>query len=142
MHMRKLSFIKGLFIVTTLLLPVVAEAQTNGYRDRQVRTLVARIETRTDTFRREVDLSLNRTPLNSTNREDRISDFIAAFETATDELRRGVDSNRNVNSEINEVLNRAAFINRFMSRNRLATRAHTEWSGLRADLDSLARIYT
>ncbi|MEO8572389.1 MAG: hypothetical protein ABI481_00345 [Pyrinomonadaceae bacterium] len=140
--MRKISFIKGLFIVTALLLPLAAAAQTNGYRDRQARTLIARVETRTDTFRRELERSLSRLPLNSTNREDRISDFVAAFETATDELRRGFDSNRNVSTEVNEVLNRAAFINRFMTRNRLTTRAQSEWSGLRTNLNSLARLYT
>src|SRR5687767_4868633 len=100
------NFIKGLFILTALLLPLSVEAQ-NSARDRQLRSLLARIETRTDTFKREVDLSLIRTPLNSTNREDRISDFMAEFETATDSLRRGFDSNRNVSSEVTEVLNRA-----------------------------------
>jgi hypothetical protein len=85
---------------------------------RQVRDLLARIETRTDSFKREVDLSLNRTPINGTSREDRIADFIAAFETSTDALRTGFNSNQNVSSEVNDVLNRAVFINRFMTRNR------------------------
>ena len=128
--------------MTALLLPIAAQAQINNNRDRQVRTLLARIETRTDTFRREVDQSLNRTPLNSTNREDRINDFVSEFETATDALRRGFDSNRNVSSEVNEVLNRANFINRFMTRNRLTTRAQSEWNALRTDLNTLARLYT
>jgi hypothetical protein len=142
MYMRKITFINGLFILTAMLLPMAANAQINNYRDRQVRNLLARIETRTDTFKREVDLSLDRSPLNSTNREDRISEFVAEFETATDAMRRGFDSNRNVSSEVNEVLNRANFINRFMTRNRLSTRAQSEWSALRTDLDSLARLYT
>jgi hypothetical protein len=140
--MSKTNFIKGLFIITALLFPVAAAAQIGGVRDRQVRTLLARIETRTDTFRREVDLSLNRSPLNSTNREDRISDFVGDFETATDALRRGFDTNRNVDNEVNEVLNRAVFINRFMTRNRLGYRAQSEWSALRTDLDTLARLYS
>jgi len=140
--MSKTNFIKGLFIITALLFPVAAAAQIGGVRDRQVRTLLARIETRTDTFRREVDLSLNRSPLNSTNREDRISDFVGDFETATDALRRGFDTNRNVDNEVNEVLNRAVFINRFMTRNRLSYRAQSEWSALRTDLDTLARLYS
>jgi hypothetical protein len=140
--MSKTNFIKGLFIVTALLFPVAAAAQIGGYRDRQVRTLLARIETRTDTFRREVDLSLNRSPLNSTSREDRISDFVGAFETATDALRRGFDENRNVDGEVTEVLNRAVFINRFMARNRLSFRAQNEWSALRTDLNTLARLYS
>lgn len=130
-----------LFVLAASLLPLSVGAQI-GVRDRQLRPLLTRIETRTDTFRREVNLSLDRSPLNSTSREDRIADFVADFETATDALRRGFDANRNLSSEVDEVLNRALFINRFMTRNRLSTRSHSEWSGLRADLDSLARLYT
>ncbi len=140
--MRKINLIKGFFIVTALLLPIAADAQIGGTRDRQGRTLVTRIETRTDSFRREVDLSLDRSPLNSTNREDRISDFVADFETATDRLKRSYDDNRNINDEVNEVLNRALFINRFMARNRLTYRAQREWTYVRNDLNRLARLYT
>ncbi len=140
--MRKINLIKGLFIVTALLLPIAADAQIGGTRDRQGRTLVTRIETRTDSFRRQVDLSLDRSPLNSTNREDRISDFVAEFETATDNLKRSFDDNRNINDEVNEVLNRALFINRFMARNRLNYRAQREWTYLKTDLNTLARLYT
>jgi hypothetical protein len=140
--MTKTKFIKGLFIITALLFPVAVSAQIGGARYRQVRNLLTRIETRTDTFRREVDLSLNRSPLNSTNREDRISDFVGDFETATDALKRAFDANRNVDSEVTEVLNRATFINRFMMRNRLSVRAESEWNALRTDLNTLARLYT
>ncbi|MEP7149135.1 MAG: hypothetical protein ABI857_09655 [Acidobacteriota bacterium] len=140
--MRKINLIKGFFIVTALLFPIAAAAQIGGARDRQARSLVTRIETRTDTFRREVDLSLDRSPINSTDREDRISDFVAEFETATDALKRSYDSNRNIDNEVNEVLNRALFINRFMTRNRLSYRAQSEWRYVRADLNTLARLYT
>jgi hypothetical protein len=123
-------------------MPIAAFAQIGGVRDRQVRNLLVRIETRTDSFQREVNLALDRSPLNSTNREDRIAEFITEFENATDALRRGFDSNRNVSAEVEEVLNRATFINRFMTRNRLSTRSQSEWSALRTDLDTLARLYS
>jgi len=131
-------------MIALVLLPFGLSAQIGVGRgqERQVRNLINRIETRTDTFKREVEFALDRSPLNSTNREDRITDFIAAFENSTDSLRRGFDSNRNVNSEVSEVLNRASFINRFMTRNRLTVRAQNEWSGLRTDLNTLARLNT
>ena len=140
--MSRTVYLKGLVIATILLMPIAAFAQIGGVRDRQVRNLLARIETRTDSFQREVNLSLDRSPLNSTNREDRIAEFITEFENATDALRRGFDSNRNVSNEVEEVLNRAVFINRFMTRNRLGARAQSEWGALRTDLDTLARLYT
>lgn len=142
MNMGKLIFRK-LFIASALIvLPIVGAAQIPDYGNAQVRRTLARIETRTDSFKREVEFALDRGPLNSTTREDRIADFIADFENATDLLRRNFDTNRDVDAEVNEVLNRAAFINRFMTRNRLTPRAQTEWSGLRADLNTLARLYS
>ena len=141
--MRKLNFIAVIAFAMTII-SLTTNAQIGGVRvqGRQVRDLLARIETRTDSFKREVDLSLNRTPINGTSREDRIADFIAAFETSTDALRTGFNSNQNVSSEVNDVLNRALFINRFMTRNRLSVRAQSEWNFLRTDLNSLSRIYS
>ena len=138
--MKKLNFIAVIaFAMTTLHL--TTNAQIGGVRpqERQVRDLLARIETRTDSFKREIDLSISRTPINGTSREDRIAEFITDFEASTDALRRNFGANRDVSSEVNDVLSRAAFINRFMSRNRLSPRAQNEWNFLRTDLNSLAR---
>ena len=141
--MKKLNFIAVIaFAMTMMSLTTSAQVVGGGYRDRQVRDLLARIETRTDSFKREIDLSINRTPISGTSREDRIADFIAAFETSTDALRRNFASNQNINGDVNDVLSRALYINRFMSRNRLSTRAQSEWNYLRTDLNSLARIYS
>ena len=141
--MRKLNFFAVIAFAMTIM-SLTTNAQIGGVRgqDRQVRDLLTRIETRTDSFKREIDLSINRTPIAGTNREDRIADFIAAFETSTDALRSGFASNRNVSSEVDDVLNRALFINRFMSRNRLSARAQSEWNFLRTDLNSLSRVYS
>lgn len=125
-----------------ILLPLTTLAQIGVVRERQVRNLLTRIETRTDSFRREVQYSLDRTPLATTNREDRIADFITDFENATDSMRRNFESSRSISADVNEVLNRAAFINRFMSRNQLSATAESEWIRIRTDLDTLARLYT
>jgi len=120
-----------------------AAAQIYGSRvnTRDVNNLLVRIETKTDSFRRMVTDDLDRSTLNNTNREDRIADFIQDFETATDALRSRFDSRQDVSSEVQEVLTRAAFIDRFMMRNNLGVQTERQWASLRADLDSLARIY-
>lgn len=141
--MRKLNFIAVIAFVMAIM-SIATNAQIGGTRvqNRQVRDLLVRIETRTDSFKREIDLSMNRTPINGTSREDRITDFITDFETSTAALRSSFDANQNISNELNDVLNRALFINRFMSRNRLSVRATSEWNYLRTDLNSLARIYS
>ena len=129
-------------IAALALLPAASFAQIYGTRDRQMGTLLSRIETRTDAFKRSVDLSLTQRPLNSTAREDRITDFIADFETATDSLKRNFDARRDVTNEVNDVLNQALFIDRFMTRNRLTARAETDWTSIRTELNTLSRLYS
>src|SRR5688500_19346498 len=95
----------------------------------QIQTLLNRIERQTDTFKVSMDAAMDRTMINSTDAEDRINDFIGDFERATDELRNGFNARQDVTGEVSEVLNRAAFINRFMTRNRMNTRTQTQWTG-------------
>ena len=127
----------GLGSVTSTEAQVYKQRATN----RQVNTLLRRVENRTDTFKRNMEVALDRSPVNNTNQEDRIADFIRDFETATDSLRRQFDSRQAVSSEVNEVLNRATYIDRFMRRHRLASNVETEWTRLRGDLNTLAMYY-
>lgn len=122
---------------------IEADAQNQRPRasNRQIQTLLASIETKTDSYKRSMDTALDRSILNSTNAEDRYSDFIAEFETATDALRSGFNSRRDVMREVSDVLNRAVFINLFMARNRLNTRTQAQWTSLRGDLNTLASYY-
>lgn len=119
-----------------------AQTRTSRATTRQIQTLLVRIETKTDTFKNEVDRALDRSRLNNTNREDSISGYFADFETATDALRQRFDSRQVVNNEVTEVLNRAMVIDRFISANRLTNSAETQWRSLKADLTMLAGYYS
>jgi hypothetical protein len=101
-----------------------------------------RIETKTDAYKREMDLALNRGRLSGSDTREMMQDYIADFENATDQLKSNFDSRRSVSSDVSEVLNRAAFIDRFMTRNRLTTSAQTQWTGLKTDLNTLASNYS
>lgn len=121
-------------------------AQAQIYRSRasvrQIDNVLRRIENRTDMFKRDMQTALDQSTVNNTNREDRIADFIRDFETATDALRSRFDARQNVTAEVNEVLNRATFIDRFMNRNQLSARAEADWASLRSDLNTLAGYYS
>ncbi len=122
----------------------VVNAQRRPYRvtDSQVQYLLNRIEQRTDIFKRNLDTALDRSRLDGSDTEDMINGYVADFENATDELRNKFDSRTSVSTDVEEVLNRAAFINSFMQRNRLAASAENSWLSLRTDLNTLARYYT
>lgn len=120
-----------------------ADAQVRPYTatDSQVQYLLNRIEARTDVYRREVKTALDRSRLNNTDTEDMINNYISDFENATDTLKQKFGEKYSVDADVEDVLNRAAYINQFMQNNRLTTTAQRNWVYLRTDLNTLARYY-
>lgn len=119
---------------------------TNGQgtyqpNETQVRNLLARLETRTDTFRGQIDNRLDNSRWNNTNREDDLMAYVEAFENSTDELKRNFDGRRVSSADVNQVLNYGTYIDGFMRRNRLATAPESQWTMIRADLNQLANLY-
>ncbi len=116
---------------------------TRPYRvtDSNVQTLLVRLETRTDAYKREVGLALDRSVLNDTRSENAITTYITEFETATDNLRQKFDSRRSVMTDVEEVLNRAYFIDGFMRDYRFTASAENQWRLIRTDLDTLSTYY-
>lgn len=119
------------------------QGQTRSPRatTRQIQTLLIRIETKAEIFKDEVDRALDRSRLNNTNTEDSISDYITDFRNAMDALTQSFEARQSVDNEITEVLNRARFIDRFMTANRLTNAAAVQWRNLKADLNTLAGYY-
>ena len=116
---------------------------TRPYRatDTQLRNLISRIETRTDTYKRVMERVVDRSIWDGSRQEDNINAMITDFENATDRLRNSIGSRTAYANEANDVLTRAAYINQFMARNRLNTNAQNQWANLRADLNTLAGYY-
>lgn len=116
---------------------------TRPYRvsDSNVQTLISRIETRTDAYRREVNTALDRSVLNNTRSRDSIVAYINDFENATDKLRQNFDSRRSASADVEEVLNRAYYIDGFMRDYRLTATAESQWRLVRTDLDQLSNYY-
>ena len=142
--MNRIKQIFSLALVFVLAgLSMTAEAQRRPYRatNQQVGQLIRRIENRTDLFRTSLDAALDRSRIDGTRREDNINQFVSDFESATNQLRDRFNSRRAVAADVQNVLDRAAVIDSFMRRNRLGTRAESDWASLRVDLNELARIY-
>ncbi len=115
----------------------------NSYNtnDRNVQTLISRLETRTDGYKREVNLALGRSVINNSRSGESITTYINEFETATDRLKQNFDTRRSTSADVEEVLNRAFFIDAFMRDYRLTTQAETQWRLIRTDLDTLTTYY-
>ncbi len=129
--------------MTTMSTGLGAFAQQRAYRVtyQQVDQLLGRIESRSTQFRLSLDAALDRTRIDGTRQEDNINEFVRAFETATVSLRDRFRGRRDVAVDVSEVLNRAARIDSFMTRNNLGPTAEGDWRALRSDLDVLAGYY-
>lgn len=139
-NLLKISLLAMVAIISTF---TAAQAQNRAYNgtDRQLETLLGRIETQTDAFSREIDRSLDRSNIDGTTREDSITAMVSNFEQATDALKNNFTTRRSSASDVQEVLNRAISINTFMQNNRVTTLAQRQWTQLRNELNLLASSY-
>ena len=104
---------------------------------RSAKNTIKQIENGADRFKKSLDRGLDRSRLDDTRQEDRITEFVSDFENATDRLRRDWESA----NLAQDVLRRGQVIDRFMRRQRLTGTAERDWASLRRNLDQLARLY-
>jgi hypothetical protein len=132
------------FAVITMLvgLPIIAEGQ-QAYRltEKEVKSLLGRIEKSAERFRNSLDRWLDVSHFQGSKAEDNINQFMKEFEAATDHLEDRFDNDQSANGDVEEVLRRAVRIDNFMVRNAQSSQAQAEWATLRGDLDELARAY-
>ncbi len=107
----------------------------------ELQNLVRRVETRTDSFSRNLESSLDRSAINGTAREDEINRLVRDFEYATDQLRTRIESRQATAADARAVLDRGSLINRFLLINRLDNRVEQDWQLVRGDLDRLATAF-
>jgi hypothetical protein len=129
-----LTLVFGVGISTT-------SAQTYRTNDRQIRTLLTRIEQRTDTFKNQVNRSVDNGRLNDTRNEGYINEVVSNFENAADSLRQNYTSNNNISNQVREVLYRGASVENMMRDYRFNVQATNTWNLLKNDLNQLARYY-
>lgn len=110
--------------------------------DKEVEQILHRIEQQSGKFRSSLDSALDRSSLNSTDREDDINAFIKEFDQEVKRLHDRFDERKSVAADVQAVLDRAARIDVFMRRRGLTEKAQNEWSALRENLDQLAAAYS
>ncbi len=124
---------------------------TNGYPSRttggnrgsegNVRNLLARLQTETDSYKRELNNSLDRGILNQTRSQTAIYSYVTDFQDATDKLRQNLDARRATSADVDEILNRAYYIDGVMRDYRFNANAENQWKLIRTDLDTLSNYY-
>ena len=109
--------------------------------DFQMRQLIDRLNIRSATFSRNLRQDLNRGNFNDRYSLDEVRRQLSDFETAMVQLRNRVNSRQVGSSDARNVLDRAAFLNNFVTDRQLSVRTENNWSVLRTDLDRLASAF-
>ncbi|MEP7149220.1 MAG: hypothetical protein ABI857_10080 [Acidobacteriota bacterium] len=108
--------------------------------DRQMLTLLSRIELKTNNYKRQMDVAL-RSDTSADQPDEAVADYIAELVAAELRLRRSIDTRQSSSVDATDVLTRATYIDQFMNRNRLNAQSEAQWRNLKADLDTLATYY-
>src|ERR1044071_7010970 len=115
----------------------------NNYQlnDYQMRQLVDRLNVRSATFSRNLRNDLTRGSYNDRNSADEVRRQLSEFESALVQLRNRVNSRQSSSSDARNVLDRAAFLNNYITNRQLSYQTENAWSPLRTDLEQLASAY-
>ncbi len=135
-------FINFTLFATVLSMALSVSGQVRPYRvtDNQVQTVITRVETRTDTFKRQIERIFDNRN-NGTQLREQLASFVSDFENSTDNLSNNFRSRRSSSNDVQEVLDRAGLIDNFMRNNRINTTAQNQWNLIRTDLNTLAGYY-
>jgi hypothetical protein len=106
----------------------------------QVRTLLSRLRLKTNNYKRQMEAAL-RTDTTADQSDDAFAEYLADFETAELRLNQRFESRQSTSADASDVLTRAAYIDQFMTRNRLNAQTQAQWRNLKADLNTLATYY-
>jgi len=141
----------SLLAAVSMLYPSTTFAQGTGpggrfYTKAEVEAVIKRVEERSDSFRKVVDKSLDRSAINGTNREDNINEQVKELENAIDKLRKDFDRAntwQETREQVQRVLSEADEVNAIVRRGRWRRGGvvKSEWALVRNDLNRLAGVY-
>jgi hypothetical protein len=137
---RKIAFVGLVLSLTALSLTAQTRRRPYSGTDLQVRTLINRLANRTATFRSSLDQWVSSGQI-GTRAEDNASVLATSLEDSINRLRDNFAANRSTGADAQDVLDRAARIDSFLTRRGPDARTAREWANLRTDLNSLGSYY-
>jgi len=118
-----------------------AQRRPNGTTDRQVSVILQRLEQSSSRFHNSLNLVLVNGRVDETRPQNDINSFEPAFSTAIDQFRDKFSRRQDVGADVQNILQKAALVNGFMTRNRLNATAQNDWATVRNNLNTLANAY-
>ena len=118
-----------------------AQQQSNRLRDRQVSGILQRLEQSTNRYRNSLNLALVNARIDETRPQNDINSFEPSFSSALDRFKEGFGRHNATASDVQDLLQKAAIVNGFMTRNRLNLQTQNDWTSVRTELNALAKAY-
>ena len=149
MRRFSMTILVGLTIACLLAIMSVSANGQDRYHGREysksdVERFIKRVEDRSDSFRRLVDKSLDRSALDGTRLEDNINEQVKQLEKALHELRSEFsrhDRWYDTRHQVERVMSEAQDVNAIVRRHLLKREVEREWAYLRGDINRLAGVY-
>ena len=136
MKIARTTILRGI-LVTVVLTGLASSGMAQFGNRSDIRDVVRRIQTRTDSLQRAVQNASDR----NAYRVDDLNRLISDFEVSVNQLDRRLGSSRTNTNDARVVLDRAAAIDNFFANNRIGAGTQREWSALRSDVDQLASYF-
>jgi hypothetical protein len=141
-YMNTAAKIALAFWLSSSLAIITAPAQApSRLNDKQVESLLKRLEQNADRFRSSFDHALKESHLHGKDK-DRAKQYVKDFEEATDHLKDRFSKNNSAAGDVEEVLRRAAKLDDLMEHDIVDSPAQNDWRSVRNNLDELAQAYS
>ena len=133
----------GFILCALAVIGVTAQAQRRSARvnDRQVSSVLQRIERSTNMFRNSLNRALVNQRVDQTQPQNDINNLEPDLGSAIDQFKNRFATRQAGTVDVQNILQKASLVNGFMSRNRLNTRVQNNWAAVRTDLNALAMAY-
>ena len=126
-----------LFLLSAAIPAVAAERLT----DRDVKSLVARIEDGRDRFDNALDREIKTMVIRSETREVKVAQFLDDFQAAIDRLEERLKPDYAGSTEAAALLRSGTILHTFLQGRPVGTKGVSEWNRVAVDLKSLALAY-
>jgi hypothetical protein len=121
--------------------PPMSSSRSLRLSESELNQLIRRIAAGGDSFRSSLTAAFDRNSYNQSQSERDMLVSVGYLRNATDQLRNRFDARQPLAGYVAPVLTRATPIDTYMSNNELTPQAQTDWSTLRAELNTLAGAY-
>jgi hypothetical protein len=129
--------------ICCLTLTALISAAQEPFRlaDREVKPLLERLEDRVGNFREAINKGLKKSRINYGSGEESLPQYVEDLKISARRLKDRFDGKRSVAADVEEVLRRSIYIDRFMQRHPVVTGADREWTEVRQQLETLGRAW-